>query len=299
MIHYGDDYMTTIIAFAVSLLISVGAFAVVLLSRRTRIPHGWLIAGAAACWLAFVVLNISDWPLETLAPFWRDHAIISGTISAVLLLAIGFLAFEVYDRQQQEQMDRAIVAAGRAGVVDHLIEIDVALSLAAAGSQAHTAEMWPTWREPGRPLRWLRVGRDRLNTTDGVPSGEDPRAMPLPTSISNDEWRREIVDQSLRRLMAGMRDWANLLGRSRDGQQDLADLGEVRLRLLELHAALARGDAGGAGRILAACQRSVRTMGWRFEERSFETDEPRRYRSELVDPAWGDRTGAGVSGRTP
>jgi len=236
-----------------------------------------LRAAALVCLVLFIVVNLSDWPGTVLADFWAQHAILSATASTLPLVGVGYFAFEAHDQRTQDRLDRSVAATGRGGVVDHLVDIDVALALI---GWEHTAvkRRWPTFDDrEGRPLRWLRqeralIGRDAV----GAILPTDPRRSELPHEARADLWQRDLVDQCIRRVMAGIKEWGPILSRSSDGQQDLIDLGDIRLGLLPLadHSRpLSMSD-------MKKVQRQCRALALAFEERSGVTEQ--NLRSELL-----------------
>jgi hypothetical protein len=91
---------------------------------------------------------------------------------------------------------------------------------------------------PGRPLQWLRHGRARLNRTATDRRG-DPRTWPASFPATADpEWRAELIDQCIRRLLVALRDWTPLIGSSRNGTRVLVAIAELRKDLVELQARL-------------------------------------------------------------
>jgi hypothetical protein len=167
---------------------------------------------------------LTDWPGEQLAHFWADHSILATVVSSLLLLSVGYLAFEAGDNANQAELNRSVTSAGLSGLVDHLVDVDIALSMI---SNEHAPAEFTT---QGRPLRWIRPIREGLQ--DGIPpvalTGEaDGRYVT--------DWRQDVMDQCIRRIMVGMRDWAALITVSSDGRQVLKRFGEVRLELLQLY----------------------------------------------------------------
>jgi hypothetical protein len=115
-------------------LLAIGAAAagiayVVLLARRGQLGPVVLTALSVLCAIVLLAMLITDWPTEALSEFWRDHSVISATASAVLLVGVGFLAFEAVDVHKQELINSNLTAAGLGGLVDILVDIEVALSL--------------------------------------------------------------------------------------------------------------------------------------------------------------------------
>jgi hypothetical protein len=75
---------------------------------------------------ALVVMVLTDWPGEQLARFWADHSILATVVSSLLLLSVGYLAFEAGENANQAELNRSVTSAGLSGLVDHLIDVDMA-----------------------------------------------------------------------------------------------------------------------------------------------------------------------------
>lgn len=253
-------------------------------ARSARAPIVWVLYGAATLSLVlFIMLNLSDWPAGFLSGFWRDHPIVGASLGTVLLIAVGYFAFDSHDRRLQKQLDDNVAATARSGLVDYLVDIDVALSLLAA-DRSVINRMWPEWAGAGKPLRWLRLKREStLTTRDFQPSRSDPRSLTKGAAVTAELWRRALLDQMVRRIMGGVRDWGPILSRSRAGQQDLVDLGRLRLDLLALNDLLADGVKEVDLAPFEALQRRARLLAWKFESESGASHQ----RLELVHPEVG------------
>jgi hypothetical protein len=208
---------------------------VVFLARERRLSSRDLRLLATGCALALIAMLVTDWPWEILAEFWAEHSVLAGVLSTILLVGIGFLAFEVREVAEQEDLDRSLTAAGMGGLVDHVVDVEVAMALLCSADPPD-GYGWTGWKEPRRPLRWLREHRLRLSRSHGGgPGPEDPRGWDVAMSPSADSsWRIELVDQSVRRLLAAIRDWSPVVGRSRNGMQALISMSELRNTLMDL-----------------------------------------------------------------
>ena len=230
------------------------ALGVAHFSRQGRIPTWSLVPLALGCAVALIAMTLSDWPNERLAGFWAAHSVLSATLSTLLLVGAGYLAFEARENHEQEALTASLAYGAFGGCVDHVIDIDVALSLV-------RREEEPRDRGEGKPLRWLRADRDHL-------FGSDPRKNEGTTiAVTSDAtWRLAIVDECVRRLMGGMRDWAPLLSQTRDGMAVLARIAGLRNRLLELADALDRpAPAKDAAEVLSRIQHECRLLALGLE----------------------------------
>jgi hypothetical protein len=80
-----------------------------------------------------------------------------------------------------------------------------------------------------------------------------------------EEWRRDLVDQCVRRLMTSIREWAVVLTRSRQGQLDLVKLGEIRLLLIAIDDFFEASDPAAALAALRECRDNCRLTAFEFE----------------------------------
>lgn len=223
----------------VALIVLGGVMAgVVVRARQGRLGRRALLALASLCGVGLITMTVTDWPAESLARFWADHSVLSATLSTLLLVGAGFLAFEARDNLEQQELTESLATAAFGGLVDHMIDVDLALALLC------TAEPPSALLSTGKPLRWLRDERDRYVSRQA----DDPRKA-LPPDIAEaplDEWREELVDQALRRVMAAMRDWAPLLCQTRQGTSVLVRVGRLRNGLLLLQRQIDNDDLTGA-----------------------------------------------------
>lgn len=143
----------TISGIAIVIVCAALLLAVVAAIQFGKLERRWQLSLAVLCGLALlVVVVVTDWPLGVLAKFWADHSVVSAVLSTLLLVGVGVLAFEAHDRRIQGELDENVTAAGMGGVVDHVVDVEVALALAAAPLQPRD-EPWSRWSEPGqRPL---------------------------------------------------------------------------------------------------------------------------------------------------
>lgn len=267
------------------LAVALGVAMVVFLAREGRISSRVLQLMAGVCSAGLLAMLLTDWPSEVLAKFWADHSVVAGVLSTVLLVGIGFLVFEVRDARQQEELDRSLTAAGLGGLVDHVVDVEVAMALA-FGDGPPDAYGWHGWEMQQRPLRWLREGRDRLERDGKGVGSTDPRGWAPPASPDIDlqgQWTRELIDQAVRRLLAAIRDWAPVTGRSRNGVRALISLAEIRNDLMTLDVAVQRQDSAAVAALVRDVRRRCRVLAHTFESAS-GTAEPRAEVLMTIDP---------------
>lgn len=200
-------------------------------TRPSRATSPALTAAAIFCLAVFILVNVSDWPGTVLAQFWAEHAIFAATASTLPLVGVGYFAFEAHDQYVEHELDGKVAATGRGGLVDHLVDVDVALALL-TWEWLDIQARWPGASADGRPLRWLRHQRHLLGREEAGILATDPRSPRRHDPVDWTPWQHDIVDQCVRRIMAGIKEWGPLLARSRDGREDLVKLGELRLDLL-------------------------------------------------------------------
>ncbi|MCQ1953629.1 hypothetical protein [Arthrobacter sp. zg-Y238] len=188
------------------------------------------LAAAISCSVGLLGMVLTDWPWELLNTFWADHSVLTSLLSSILLVGLVFLVYERGEQRRQEEMVEGLTGAGVGGMVDHVIDVEAALAILVLRTPPDqiSPQYWAHWRDDGKPLRWLRSGREIL-------TGDDPRKLPVGFDASLPAWGHEILDQSIRRLLSGMRDWAPLIGASKDGTSVLLLLSEIRVDLMSLH----------------------------------------------------------------
>lgn len=169
--------MIALIATVLGVLVAVALLIVLELAGNHPIGPRLATVAGAPCLVLFVLVNVSDWPGGFLNQFWLEHAIIGASAGTMLLGATVYLVYRYRDHQQQRDLDESVVDAGQSGLVDHLIDIDVGLSLVCR-EDASALDRWPDWQDPERPLRWLRHRRhELLATANHKPSAHDPRSQ--------------------------------------------------------------------------------------------------------------------------
>jgi multisubunit Na+/H+ antiporter MnhB subunit len=253
-----------LLALAVAFIACAVAF-IVHLAREGSIRPRTVRALAAVCGVGLIAMLLSDWPLEFLSTFWAEHSILAAVLSSVLLIGLVFLVYEEREQRAQERLDDGLSSAGLGGLVDHLVDVEVALGCVCEG--APPSGPWSGWAAKDRPLRWLREERDRLYASDGRPSADDPRRHGATSEADGASWRLLLIDQCVRRLLSGMRDWTPLIGTSKNGVIALLAISELRKDLMELSALLERGRQESDDLLVSLRQR-LRVLAYFFEERS-------------------------------
>ena len=241
-----------------SVVVAAGLYYFTVRSARR---HAWsarvLAVLSAISGIGLILMVLTDWPSEQLSSFWADHSILAAVVSSLLLISVGYLAFEAGESFEQAELSRSVSSAGLSGLVDHLVDIDIALWTLT--NDHPPAEL----SIDGKPLRWIRPVRERLQ------AGADPatviQARTDPASHDPFDWRSTVVDQCIRRIIAGMRDWAALISTSDDGRLVLKRLGQLRLTLLELQKELRCGNA-------AAVHEQIRRLRLRVQLLAFGLD---------------------------
>lgn len=209
------------------------------LVRSNRVSQRAAMASAVLCSVALILMVLSDWPIEVLAGFWAEHSVLAGMLSSLLLVAIVFLVYERGEQQRQDKLADGLTGAGLGGVVDHMVDVELALAFVSLNREPSVVspEHWGQWRDPGKPLRWMREGRHLLGTEG------DPRLAAVEGNVTAQPWMPELIDQAIRRLLAGMRDWTPLIGSSEAGVETLLIVSRIRSDLMGLSERLVQQDA--------------------------------------------------------
>ncbi|HNO39916.1 MAG TPA: hypothetical protein PKL71_05835, partial [Marmoricola sp.] len=220
------------------------------------------------------------------------------------LVGVVFLVYERSEQRRQDELAWGLSGAGAGGIVDHIVDVEVALALLAAPGDPAAEEPthWATWQQPGKPLRWLREGRPEILCSPTDPQ-RDPRRYAITPETQLVPWGRELIDQAIRRLLAAMRDWTPLIGASQEGTAALLLLSRVRTELMRLHE-MYPSDSTEAppkqvaheARMLATNLRiQTRILALAFEQWS-GAEQPRREVMETttpLPPVWPGFEGAG------
>ena len=252
----------------VPVVLATGLIAwVVYLAKEQQIGPNTVRALAILCSAGLLAMLVSDWPTTWASSFWGDHGVLTSIINTVLFVGIGFLVYEDGELRAQARLDSSLTAAGLGGIVDHVVDVEVALGLLSAPSPPD-AQGWPGWQDVGQPLRWLREHREWLHR-DQAGATRDPRRRPveLPDEAVGAAWRHELVDQCVRRLLAAIRDWAPVINSSRNGTRVLIALAELRKDLMELSAMLHVDDPAAVA-LLASLRQRTRLLAYFLESMS-------------------------------
>ena len=221
--------------FLASLLIVLAAFVIwilVWLARNVQLPR-ILVASLAALSAAILMgLILTDWPLQDVTDFWERNSILTDTIFTLAIAGVVFFLYSYGEQQRQNKLSWGLSGSGAGGAVDSVIDIEVALSLLTRDQSPGELESsaWADWDSAGKPLRWLREDRSLL--LDG--SVRDPRRVPVRTAVDRNDWVDGLLNQSIRRLLAAMREWSPLLGASDEGVAMLLVLSDIRVGLMRL-----------------------------------------------------------------
>lgn len=247
------------------ILVAVLLGGIVWLLREGHVPPRLVRVLSAICGVGLILMLITDWPTDSLNLFWADHSVLAGIGSTLLLVGIPYLLWESSESKQQERLAAGLSGAGLGGIVDHVVDTEVALALLSRGTPPERV----AWNAPDKPLKWLRGMRDQLRRLDtGQPGDSDPRALPVYLPNTENGWRITLTDQALRRLLAAMRDWSPLIGRSNDGTTALIVLSEIRKDLMELVHDLEERRTGKAEVLIVSLRQRLRILAYFFEDLS-------------------------------
>ncbi len=272
--------MTAFVATLVGLALAAAVLVVVRATGQSHLARRLANLGGAVFLVLFVMINVSDWPGGFLNQFWLDHAIVGATAGTLLLAATVFLIYRYRDQQQQELLDESIVDAGRTELVDRLVEVDIALSLLCAPAQPALCE--DVHERVPHGLEWLKQHRDEAGILVDVSWADaDPRVRVSAEHENARDWRLPLLDETVRRVADGVRDWGPILMRSRAGERDLVAFANVRLVLVHLDQEVQHGSVMDTG-VAHDLQHVVRRFA-RLLVVDEQTAEPR---AKLLVPAF-------------
>lgn len=244
------------------LVVAALYFVAVRAARRRAWSARVLIGLSVLSGVVLLAMVLTDWPGEQLNQFWADHSIFASVLSTVLLVSLGYLAFEARETAEQADLNRSVTSAGLSGLVDHLVDVDIALSMLA--SETAPEQMYAE----GRPLRWIRSVREERQRKSTVSKAGLMLRSDFPTQSAPLEamaWRTDLIDQTIRRIIGGMRDWAALIAVSEDGRAVLKRFGQVRLDLLELQDHIRKGRPDNARTDVAGLRTYVQLFALALE----------------------------------
>jgi hypothetical protein len=261
--------MSAVVFVLLEIAIAVGVWRLADRARKQQLTArgAALFAGACAVLLLMLIATdwpLTDWPSPEINAFWDEHGVLSGTVQSVLLFGVGLLSYEAGQLRAQERLDESVTAAGLGGIVDHIVDTEVGLAFLSS-PEAPDAHGW-VW-SPGKPLQWLRQGRARLDRR-APDRSHDPRTWPATLPATTDpEWRRELVDQCIRRLLVALRDWTPIIATSRNGTRVLVAIAELRKDLVELDAHL-RANSADVEPLLVSLRARARLLAYFLELKS-------------------------------
>lgn len=238
--------------------------------RNDRVPLWTVWLTTSFCIIGWLAMLLTDWPLEILDEFWSRHSILASSISSMLLVGAVFLVYERSEKNRQSRLEDGISGAGAGGIVDHLVDLEVALALLSAdvSPAEYAPDHWASWDLPNKPLKWLREGRIELLGAVSFQAADplDPRRLRPVASLTPVPWGAELIDQSIRRLLAGMRDWNSLIGASTKGTHALLTLSQVRKDLMTLHEKYLRSSDADVTKDVLELRSQLRVLAIYFEE---------------------------------
>lgn len=273
--------MVTTSDVLLSVLVVLCAIALGRLVHKVRLDSLSPVLSTAitvACGVGLVVMVLSDWPIENLSKFWADHSVLASLVSSLLLVGLVFMVYERSEQRHQAELASGISGAGAGGIVDALVDAEVALALVSSGRPAEDwTEEWRDWQEPGRPLRWLRASRSDL-----VGDEQDPRTL-APAIHGPYERNNELIGQAIRRLLAAMRDWSPLLSASSEGTELLLVMSQIRADLMAVQRRLGDAEGSDAAETLGLLRAQLRVLALCCEQWSGAA-EPRHSVLRTHDP---------------
>jgi hypothetical protein len=244
--------------------------------RNNRLLRGPMSAITILCGGAMLAMVLTDFPLEMLNDFWAGHSVLASLLSSLLLVGLVFMVYQHGEQRKQQRLANGLTGAGLGGFVEAVVDVEVALALLSCPQQPDQIQPqhWSGWTSPGKPLRWLRYGRDILT------SENDPRNAPVPVDQPIAPWGQCLIDQAIRRLLGAMRDWSPLIGASEDGTEILLLLSDVRADLMKLRGSLPAGalSAPGALSVLTRLRIRLRVLAL-----CCETWNEAPLREEIID----------------
>jgi hypothetical protein len=186
----------------------------------------------AGCLALLSLLGLSIWNSA-----WRSwlnaNTVASTLLITVLLIAVGSAAFFIEDAAHKQVLEDSASSAGFAAVVDQLIDLDLALTLWLYCPTC-LAAVYNSGRDAtgsSKPFKWGKA----LRLPDSHPrelemGGKHAAGCP----DRQEDPLAKVCDEALRRLMAALRSWVDLLTRTDAGLEGVGAINRQRLALHEL-----------------------------------------------------------------
>lgn len=200
------------------------------LTGKNASVRAWVFVGGTLALLVLLLLSIWN---EAWNSWLGANAVASTLLITVLLLAVGGAAFFIEDAAHKRVLEDSASSAGFAAVVDQLIDLDLALTLwdRCPGCLAAAREHGRSHTGPSRPFKWAQLLRKPPHNPYMLPGGA--HAPGCAGSTSPDPLA-SMCDEALRRLMAALRSWVDLLTRTDAGLEAVGAINRQRLALATL-----------------------------------------------------------------
>ncbi len=210
---------------------------------------------ATMCGAGLFFMLLTDWPLQIRNKFWADHSVLASTLSSALVVGVIYFVYEKRERAEQDARQTGLTGAGLGAVVRHCLHVEAALRLIESGRCPSTPQSEDEGWRYGKPLSWMG------DAADGVYSAK----------CANQDTHgcaKDLADQSMRRLLSGMREWAVLIGSSNDGTEVLLEISALRSALISLRKR--QEDVAEMRRTAGEMRLRVAILAWTFEDWSSE-----------------------------
>lgn len=195
---------------------------------------------------------------------WSTHTVWAALVSQALVLG-GFFTVWRWRRDQVEaERAKTLSASGMAGIVDHLIDVELCLALA----------MQPDAEKPDiihRDKTSLRAFRDDIAARRLPDIRIQPVKKAARTTQQDLAWRNDYVDLAVRRVVKGLSTWLALIDRSAPGTAVAGVIAEIRRDLMALRGKLSTGTDNGWVEQAGSIRYKVRLLVL-FLERASNTD---------------------------
>lgn len=233
--------------------------------REGKVSSTWALVLSVLSGVGLMVMLLTDWPTDSMNMFWANHSVLAAIASTLLLFGIPYGLWESREQHKQDRLAAGLSGAGLGGIVDHIVDAEVALALLSRSSPPP----YTGWDTVDRPLKWMRALRPELAShDDGCPRASDPRSLPVFLPAADKAWRVEITDEALRRILTAMKEWSPLIGRSDDGTTALIILSEIRKDLMELSGDIQYDRIADAEKLITLLRQRLRVLAYFFEDLS-------------------------------